>query len=107
MANSSNHTDEALRTIDQAYKDIVCSLIFASCSSWITYSSLDLQLIHAGKNLRIMARDGPGALVGAHSSIRAKTEDILAQYHNAVSVLEGEIVRTTTMTSTSFLIANA
>ncbi|KAI0540802.1 hypothetical protein GGR58DRAFT_498679 [Xylaria digitata] len=69
MASS---TDQALQIINQSYKDI---------------------LIQAGKHFRVMAKDGPGALVGTHSGIRAKTSDSLTQYHLALNEIESEIIR--------------
>ncbi|KAI3337165.1 hypothetical protein HD806DRAFT_29575 [Xylariaceae sp. AK1471] len=65
-------TDDALQTMDQAYKDI---------------------LIQAGKHFKVIAKDGPGALVGTHSAIRAKTADSLTQYHLALNEIESEIIR--------------
>ncbi|TGJ80682.1 hypothetical protein E0Z10_g8080 [Xylaria hypoxylon] len=69
MASS---TDQALQIVNQSYKDI---------------------LIQAGKHFRVMAKDGPGALVGTHSGIRAKTSDSLTQYHLALNEIESEIIR--------------
>ncbi|RWA04589.1 hypothetical protein EKO27_g10521 [Xylaria grammica] len=40
-----------------------------------------------------MAKDGPGALAGTHSGIRAKTSDSLTQYHLALNEIESEIIR--------------
>ncbi|KAI0976221.1 hypothetical protein F4678DRAFT_217972 [Xylaria arbuscula] len=69
MASS---TDQALQVIQQSYKDI---------------------LIQAGKHFRVIAKDGPGALNGTHSGIRAKTADSLSQYHLALNEIENEIIR--------------
>ncbi|KAF2968504.1 hypothetical protein GQX73_g5109 [Xylaria multiplex] len=69
MASS---TDQALQIINQSYKDI---------------------LIQAGKHFKVMAKDGPGALVGTHSGIRAKASDSLTQYHLALNEIESEIIR--------------
>lgn len=69
MASS---TDEALRIMEQAYKDI---------------------LIQAGKHFRVIAKDGPGALVGTHSGIKAKSSDALSQYHLALNEIESEIIQ--------------
>ncbi|KAI2642688.1 hypothetical protein GGS21DRAFT_187649 [Xylaria nigripes] len=65
-------TDEALKVLDQSYRDI---------------------LIQAGKHFRLMAKDGPGVLVGTDSGIRAKAADSLSQYHHALGVIEAEIIR--------------
>ncbi|KAI0426392.1 hypothetical protein F5Y09DRAFT_66810 [Xylaria sp. FL1042] len=69
MASS---TDQALQVIQQSYKDI---------------------LIQAGKHFKVIAKDGPGALTGTHSGIRAKTSDSLTQYHLALNEIESEIIR--------------
>ncbi|KAI1346900.1 hypothetical protein F5Y01DRAFT_296787 [Xylaria sp. FL0043] len=65
-------TDQALQILQQSYKDI---------------------LIQAGKHFKVIAKDGPGALNGTHSGIRAKTSDSLTQYHLALNEIESEIIR--------------
>ncbi|KAI1822949.1 hypothetical protein F4861DRAFT_512513 [Xylaria intraflava] len=65
-------TDEALLILNQSYKDT---------------------LIQAGKHFRLMAKDGPSALIGADSGIQAKTADALSQYHLALAHIEAEIIR--------------
>lgn len=69
MASSA---DEALHILNQSYKDI---------------------LIQAGKHFRVIAKDGPGALVGTHGGIQAKTSDSLSQYHLALNDIESEIIQ--------------
>ncbi|KAI1155040.1 hypothetical protein F4825DRAFT_109864 [Nemania diffusa] len=69
MASS---TDEALQIINRSYKDI---------------------LIQAGKHFRVIAKDGPGALVGTHSGIQAKSSHSLTQYHLALNEIENEIIQ--------------
>ncbi|TRX94823.1 hypothetical protein FHL15_004284 [Xylaria flabelliformis] len=70
MANAKD--DDPLKIINQAYQDV---------------------LVQAGKHFRVIAKDGPGALVGSNSGIRAKTSDALTQYHLALNEIEGEIIR--------------
>ncbi|GAP89183.1 hypothetical protein SAMD00023353_1201010 [Rosellinia necatrix] len=65
-------TDEALQVLDQSYKDI---------------------LIQAGRHFRVIAKDGPDALVGTHSGIQAKTSDLLSKYHLALNEIESEIIQ--------------
>lgn len=62
-----------------------------------------LQLIQAGKHFRVIAKDGPGALVGTHGGIQAKTSDSLSQYHLALNDIESEIVREILVTLASRL----
>ncbi|KAI0460494.1 hypothetical protein F5B21DRAFT_451990 [Xylaria acuta] len=69
---ASAKDDEPLKIINQAYQDV---------------------LVQAGKHFRVIAKDGPGALVGSNSGIRAKTSDALTQYHLALNEIEGEIIR--------------
>ncbi|KAI1268345.1 hypothetical protein F5Y18DRAFT_225878 [Xylariaceae sp. FL1019] len=47
-------------------------------------------LVQTGKHFRAM--DGSAGLTGAHSAIRAKTEDSLTQYHFALHDIENEII---------------
>ncbi|KAI8628683.1 hypothetical protein F5Y19DRAFT_436791 [Xylariaceae sp. FL1651] len=68
----ATQTDNPLQTLSQTYKDI---------------------LVQTGKHFKVVAKDGPGNLTGAHSAIRAKTADSLTQYHLALNDLEGEIIR--------------
>ncbi|KAI1743656.1 hypothetical protein F4680DRAFT_352921 [Xylaria scruposa] len=70
MANAKD--DDPLKIINQAYQDV---------------------LVQAGKHFRVIAKDGPGALVGSNSGIRAKTSDALTQYHLALNEIESEIIR--------------
>ncbi|KAI8952361.1 hypothetical protein F4801DRAFT_541284 [Xylaria longipes] len=63
---------DPLKIINQAYLDV---------------------LVQAGKHFRVVAKDGPGALVGSSSGIRAKTSDALTQYHLALNEIEDEIIR--------------
>ncbi|KAI1180431.1 hypothetical protein F4777DRAFT_315760 [Nemania sp. FL0916] len=69
MASS---TDEALQTIQQSYNDI---------------------LIQATKHMKVIAKDGPGALTGTHSGIREKSTDALSRYHLALNQIESEIIQ--------------
>ncbi|KAI0115928.1 hypothetical protein GGR51DRAFT_502614 [Nemania sp. FL0031] len=69
MASS---TDVPIQILLQSYKDI---------------------LIQAGKHFRVIAKDGPGALVGTHSGIQAKASDSLSQYNLALNDIEAEIIQ--------------
>ncbi|KAI1812850.1 hypothetical protein GGS20DRAFT_555907 [Poronia punctata] len=65
-------TDEALKILDQSYKDI---------------------LVQIGKHFKIIAKDGPDALAGTNNAIHTKAADSLAQYHLALSEISSEITR--------------
>ncbi|KAI0447967.1 hypothetical protein F4803DRAFT_495882 [Xylaria telfairii] len=69
---ASAKDDDPLKIVHQAYQDV---------------------LVQAGKHFRVIAKDGPGALVGSNSGIRAKTSDALTQYHLALNEIESEIIR--------------
>lgn len=51
----------------------------------------------------MIAKDGPGALVGTHSGIQAKASDALSQYHLALNEIESDIVREASMTPATAL----